>query len=110
LKVLQFVRDECHRFATGLNQRLRSKDLFFPVLESVEGIGPKRAAAIIKEYETIANIAAADISEIAERCKISEGSARAVRAVAKLALEDRITEQERLKERRRGTGQPPTQQ
>ena len=110
LKVLQFVRDECHRFATGLNQRLRSKDLFFPVLESVEGIGPKRAAAIMKEYETIANIAAANISEIAERCKISESSARAVRAVAKLALEDRVTERERLKERRRGTGQPPTQQ
>jgi len=89
LKVLQHVRDECHRFATGLNQRLRSKDLFFPVLESVEGIGPKRAAAIMKAYETIANIAAADPLEIAERCKISEGSARAVRAVAKLALEDR---------------------
>jgi excinuclease ABC subunit C len=102
LKVLQFVRDECHRFATGLNQRLRSKELFFPVLESVEGIGPKRAAAIMKAYETIANIAAADPLEIAERCKISEGSARAVRAVAKLALEDRVTEQERLKERRRG--------
>ncbi|MDR2479915.1 MAG: excinuclease ABC subunit UvrC, partial [Treponema sp.] len=48
LKVLQFVRDETHRFATGFNQRLRSKDLFFPVLESVEGIGPKRAAAIMK--------------------------------------------------------------
>jgi len=102
LKVLQFVRDECHRFATGLNQRLRSKDLFFPVLESVEGIGPKRAAAIMKAYETIANIAAADISEMAERCKISENAARAVRAVAKLALEDRETEQERLKKRRRG--------
>ena len=27
LKVLQFVRDEAHRFASGLNQRLRSKDL-----------------------------------------------------------------------------------
>ena len=93
LKVLQFVRDESHRFATGFNQRLRSKDLFFPVLESVEGIGPKRAAAIIKAYETIANIAAADPPEIAARCKISETSARAVRAVAKLALEDRKKEQ-----------------
>ncbi|MDR0443333.1 MAG: excinuclease ABC subunit UvrC [Treponema sp.] len=89
LKVLQFVRDECHRFATGFNQRLRSKDLFFPVLESVEGIGPKRAAAIMKAYESIANIAAANPQEIAERCKISEASARAVRACAKLALEDR---------------------
>ena len=99
LKVLQFVRDETHRFATGLNQRLRSKDLFFPALESVEGIGPKRAAAIMKVYETIGNIAAADPAEMAERCGISETGARAVRAAAKLALEDRAKEQRRL-----GTG------
>jgi len=85
LKVLQHVRDECHRFATGFNQRLRSKDLFFPLLESVEGVGPKRAEAIMKAYESIANIAAADIKEIAERCRISVNTARAVRAVAKLA-------------------------
>ena len=96
LKVLQFVRDESHRFATGLNQRLRSKDLFFPTLESVEGVGPKRAAAIMKAYETIANIAAAAPLEIAERCRLSENTARAIRAVAKLALEDRKSEQERL--------------
>ena len=89
LKVLQFVRDESHRFATGFNKRLRSGDLFFPILESVEGIGPKRAAAIMKAYESIDNIAAADPLEMAERCKISQASARAVRACAKLALEDR---------------------
>jgi len=88
LKVLQYVRDECHRFATGLNQRLRSKDLFFPILESVDGIGPKRAAEIMRAYESIANIAAAEPLQIAERCRISEASARAVRAVAKLALDD----------------------
>jgi len=89
LKVLQHVRDECHRFATGLNQKLRSKDLFFPILESVEGIGSKRAAAIMKAYESIANIASALPEEIAQRCGISEASAKAVRAVAKLALEER---------------------
>jgi len=84
LKVLQHVRDECHRFATGFNQRLRSKDLFFPILESVEGVGPKRAAVIMKEYGSIANIASAEPSEIADRCSISENTAKAVRAVAKL--------------------------
>ncbi|MCL2211139.1 MAG: excinuclease ABC subunit UvrC [Treponema sp.] len=88
LKLLQHVRDECHRFATGLNQRLRSKDLFFPILESVDGIGHKRAAEIMKAYESISNIAASEPVQMAERCRISEASARAVRAVAKLALED----------------------
>jgi hypothetical protein len=45
----------------------------------------------MKAYETIANIAAAEPLEMAERCQISEASARAVRAVAKLALSDRET-------------------
>jgi hypothetical protein len=42
----------------------------------------------MKAYETLANIAAADVSEMAQRCKITEDAARAVRACAKLALED----------------------
>jgi excinuclease ABC subunit C len=96
LKVLQFVRDETHRFATGFNQRLRSGDLFFPALESVEGIGPKRAAAIMKAYGSISAIAAADPAEIAGRCRLSADAAGAVRAAAKLALEDREAEQKRL--------------
>jgi excinuclease ABC subunit C len=94
LKLLQFVRDETHRFATSLNQRLRSKDLFFPVLESIEGIGPKRAAALMKAYVTIEALAAA--GDIAERCGISAAAARAVRASAALALEDRKAARERL--------------
>jgi excinuclease ABC subunit C len=88
LKVLQFVRDETHRFATSFNQRLRSKDLFFPVLESVEGIGPKRAAAIMKAYQNLPAIAAATPEDLAERCGINAAAAKAVRAAAKLALED----------------------
>jgi len=87
LKVLQHVRDECHRFATGLNQKLRSKDLFFPVLESVEGIGAKRAAAIMRAYESIENIAASDPADLARRCRVPEDTAKAVRAVAKLHLD-----------------------
>jgi excinuclease ABC subunit C len=96
LKVLQFIRDETHRFATGLNQRLRSKDLFFPTLESVEGIGSRRAAAIMKAFRTIGHIAEAEPAVIAERCRISQTSAKAVRAAARLALEDRKANQQRL--------------
>jgi excinuclease ABC subunit C len=96
LKVLQFVRDETHRFATGLNQKLRSRDLWLPALESVEGIGPKRAAAIMKAYGSLEKIAAADLALMAERCGIPENSARAARAAAKLALEDREAAKRRL--------------
>jgi excinuclease ABC subunit C len=106
LKVLQFVRDETHRFATSLNQRLRSGDLFFPALESVEGVGPKRAAAVLKVYVSVAAIAAADPAELAERCGLGPKAARAVRAAAKLALEDQAAAKARLAEgpRRRRKG------
>jgi excinuclease ABC subunit C len=89
LKVLQFVRDETHRFATGLNQRLRSKDLYFPVLESVEGIGPKRAAAIMKTYGNLETITATHPKDLAEKCGLTIAAARAVRAAVCLALEDK---------------------
>jgi len=89
LKVLQHARDECHRFATGLNQKLRSKDLRFQILESVEGIGSQRAAAIIKTYESFQNIAASDPGEMSERCRISVEAAKAVKAVVKLTLAQR---------------------
>jgi excinuclease ABC subunit C len=96
LKILQFVRDETHRFATGLNQRLRSGDLFFPALESVEGIGPRRAAALMQAYAGVAAIAAADPAELAARCGLSQKAAKAVRAAAQLALEDQAAAKERL--------------
>jgi excinuclease ABC subunit C len=113
LKVLQFVRDETHRFATSFNQRLRSGDLFFPVLESVEGIGPKRAAAIMKAYTSVENIAAAAPEELAERCKTGIAAAKAVKAAAKLALEDREAAKKRLaphgkgRRRQRKAGETP---
>jgi excinuclease ABC subunit C len=96
LKVLQQVRDETHRFATGLNQKLRSKGLSFPALESVEGIGPVRAAAIMEAYGSLDAVAAAPPPELAGRCRLSEAAARAVRAAARLAVREREEGKRRL--------------
>ena len=89
LKVLQFVRDETHRFATSFNQRLRSKDLCFGILESVEGIGPKRASAIMQAYGSLEQIADAPAGALAEAAGMGASAARSVKAAVKLALEDR---------------------
>ncbi|MDR1618056.1 MAG: excinuclease ABC subunit UvrC [Treponema sp.] len=102
LKVLQHVRDETHRFATSFNQSLRSGDLLFPALESVKGIGPRRAAAIMRVYESIDGIAAAEVTELAARCGIGLTAAKAVRAAARLALENREAAARRLAAGRRG--------
>jgi excinuclease ABC subunit C len=105
LKILQFVRDETHRFATGLNQRLRSRDLSLKALESVEGIGPKRAAAALKAYASVKALSEAAVTDIAARCGISETTAGALRAAAKLALEDQEKSKKKLaasSEKRKG--------
>jgi excinuclease ABC subunit C len=109
LKVLQAVRDETHRFATGLNQRLRSKDAAFSLLESIDGIGAGRAARIMKRYGSFQAIAAAASAEIAAACSLSPALAGTVRAAARLALEDSETESRRLSCRAvEGLGKAPS--
>jgi excinuclease ABC subunit C len=65
LRVLVAVRDETHRFATGLNQRLRSADLKLGVLEDVEGLGPVRARRLLRVFGSLEAIAAASPESIA---------------------------------------------
>ena len=83
LKVLQFIRDEAHRFANSFNQRLRSKDLSFSLLEGLSGIGPKRAAAIMKTYSSLENVAKAEPEDIAKKCGITITAAAAVKDAAR---------------------------
>jgi len=79
LRVLQAVRDETHRFATGFNQKLRSKVLKLTTLEGVPGIGPSRSQRLLKEFGGLAELAAAEPSEIALRGGIPEALAETVK-------------------------------
>ena len=65
LRVLVAVRDETHRFATGLNQKLRAADLKFGVLEGIEGVGPARARRLLKAFGSLETLAAATPEGIA---------------------------------------------
>ena len=79
LRVLQAVRDETHRFATGFNQKLRSKVLKLTTLEGVPGIGEKRSQRLLKEFGGLEELAAAEPSEIALRGGITEALAETVK-------------------------------
>jgi excinuclease ABC subunit C len=101
LKVLQAVRDETHRFATSLNQTLRSKDLQFSSLETIEGVGPKKAAIIMQVFGSIDALAAALPQEIKERCddagaRLGKNASMAIRAAARLAVRERDEKAARL--------------
>jgi len=66
LRVLVAVRDETHRFATGLNQKLRAADLRFGVLEAIEGVGPTRARRLMREFGSLEMVAAASAEGLAK--------------------------------------------
>ncbi len=65
LRVLVAVRDETHRFATGLNQKLRASDLRFGILEDIEGVGPARARRLLKVFGSLDLVGAASVADLA---------------------------------------------
>jgi excinuclease ABC subunit C len=70
LKILQWVRDESHRFATGFQKNLRKKDATISILENVPGIGPKRSARLLQEFGSLEAVINADPEGISKILKI----------------------------------------
>jgi len=71
LRVLQYVRDETHRFATGYNKTLRKSRLTLSSLESVPGIGKKRSAKLLKAYGSLQGIYEQKSDDIASSAGVS---------------------------------------
>jgi len=88
LKVLQEVRDESHRFATSLSRKQRSGDIRLTRLESIPGIGERRASALLKEFGGIDGIAAASYDELRTRSGLPEAVAERVAAAFTAAREE----------------------
>ena len=85
LRVLVAVRDETHRFATGLNQKLRAADLKFGLLEAVEGVGAARARRLMRVFGSLDLMAEAPAESIAKAGGMGIEVAQRVKA----ALESR---------------------
>ncbi|AEJ62504.1 UvrABC system protein C [Spirochaeta thermophila DSM 6578] len=66
LRLLQYVRDEAHRFATTAHARARAVKIDGSILETVEGIGKKRAVRLLTHYGSLDAIARAEAEEIKE--------------------------------------------
>ncbi|MBP5553196.1 MAG: excinuclease ABC subunit C, partial [Spirochaetales bacterium] len=71
LRVLIAVRDECHRFATGANQAMRSKEASFHLLQSVPGIGKASSEKILNAFTTLDDVIQCSAEEISKRAGIS---------------------------------------
>jgi excinuclease ABC subunit C len=78
LRVLVAVRDETHRFATGLSRKLRISDATFRVLQEVPGIGDVRAKSILREVGSLEAVAQAEPGYITSIAHVNEETARKV--------------------------------
>ena len=59
------IQDEAHRFAIEYHRSLRSKEQVHSVLDDIPGIGPARRKALMKAFQTLEDIRAADVETLA---------------------------------------------
>jgi excinuclease ABC subunit C len=62
--LVQRIRDEAHRFAITFHRKLRGKALMASQLDHVSGIGEIARGRLLKQYGSLANIAAATDDEL----------------------------------------------
>jgi excinuclease ABC subunit C len=65
LYLVQRIRDEAHRFAITYHRQLRGKKATQSVLDSIQGIGPKRKRALLRKFGSVRGIREATVEEVA---------------------------------------------
>jgi excinuclease ABC subunit C len=66
LKLLQFIRDEAHRFAISFHRQRREKKSFASDLAGIPGLGEKRRKALLSRYGSLEEIRAAPLDELSD--------------------------------------------
>lgn len=56
LRLLQNIRDEAHRFAITYHRNVRGKKMTHSTLDSIEGIGKRRRAVLLKRFGSVEGI------------------------------------------------------
>jgi len=66
VKLLQRLRDECHRVANSYNAQLRLKKISESVLDEFPGIGDRRKQALLKKFGSVRRMQLATVEQLAE--------------------------------------------
>jgi excinuclease ABC subunit C len=64
LRVIQYMRDEAHRFGISHHRKRREKGSLGSVLSGIRGVGPKTAQVLLQTFKSVAEIKRAEISEL----------------------------------------------
>ena len=66
LKLLQYIRDEAHRFAITFHRSLREKRVVSTQLTEIEGVGETKATRLLREFGSVKGVENASVEEIAK--------------------------------------------
>lgn len=77
-KLITRLQDEAHRFAITFHRGLRGKEQTKSVLDDINGIGPSRRKALMKQYESIEEVKNASIEELLKVDSFNIAAAKAV--------------------------------
>lgn len=64
LKLLQFIRDEAHRFAITFHRQKRSKNFLKTEMEELKGIGKSTTEKLLQHFKSVKKIREAPIEEL----------------------------------------------
>lgn len=66
LRMLQYLRDESHRFAITFHRKKRSTSMTRSALDNIERLGPAKQKALLKHFGSVAKIRQASADELAQ--------------------------------------------
>ena len=79
-KLITRIQDEAHRFAIEYHRLLRSKGQIHSILDDIEGIGPARRKALMRQFKSLKAIQNAQIDQLKAVPSMNEAAARQVYA------------------------------
>ncbi|MGJ8549001.1 excinuclease ABC subunit UvrC [Winogradskyella wichelsiae] len=74
LKVIQFLRNEAHRFGIEHHRNRRSKGALTTELENISGVGEQTIVDLMKQFKTVKRIANAKLDELEAVVGVSRAS------------------------------------
>lgn len=72
------IQEEVHRFAITYHHKKHQKSSFTSSLLRIDGIGEKKAKALMKHFKTVSAIKEASVEELAQVSSISQSNAQSI--------------------------------
>lgn len=77
-RLITRIQDEAHRFAIEYHRQLRGKGQVHSILDDIDGIGPARRKALMRQYLSLEDIKKASVEELANVPSMNEKAAESV--------------------------------